>query len=210
VLGYRLVVVVNQHDASAAGPAGFGELGAWLRQQREDRFWSRSEMARQLIAAAHAHGDTSLPSVDNIAHNIYRWERGVVGPGERYRLYYCKALGISLVSFGVPGQSRSPVPDGQAEAVLGFLAGVMEKWQQLTRQLGAEPPGSAGQELSDADPDQALDALRLVWGDAYGIGHGGGQWQAMRRDSTRRMLTGATPGELNAAMRADWAREVTS
>jgi hypothetical protein len=25
------------------------ELGAWLRRQREERFWSRPEMARQFI-----------------------------------------------------------------------------------------------------------------------------------------------------------------
>jgi hypothetical protein len=202
--GHWPVVVVNGH--AVTGPGGCGELGAWLRRQREDRFWSRAEMARQLIAAACAYGDMSVPGVDNLTHNIYRWERGVVAPGERYRLYYCKALGISPASFGATGQPQPDVPDGHAEAVLGFLAGVMEKWQQLARQLGAEPPGGTGQELSGADPDRALDALRLAWGDAYGIGYGSGQWQAMRRDGTCRMLTGASPGELNAAMRADWAR----
>jgi hypothetical protein len=63
------------------------ELGAWLRRQREDRGWTRSEMARQLIKAAKAKGDTSVPSADNISHNIYRWERRAVGPAERYKLY---------------------------------------------------------------------------------------------------------------------------
>ena len=46
-------------------------------------------MARQLIKAAKAKGDTSVPSADNISHNIYRWERGAVAPAERYKLYYC-------------------------------------------------------------------------------------------------------------------------
>jgi hypothetical protein len=63
------------------------ELGAWLRRQREDRGWTRSEMARQLIRAAKATGDTAVPSADNISHNIYRWERGAVAPAERYQLY---------------------------------------------------------------------------------------------------------------------------
>jgi transcriptional regulator with XRE-family HTH domain len=76
------------------------ELGAWLRQQREARCWPRSEMARQLIRAAHAADDRSMTDVDNICHNIYRWERGTVSPGERYRLYYCRALGIPLTAFG--------------------------------------------------------------------------------------------------------------
>jgi transcriptional regulator with XRE-family HTH domain len=63
------------------------ELGAWLRRQREDRGWTRSEMARQLIRAAKAAGDMSVPGADNISHNIYRWERGAVAPAERYKLY---------------------------------------------------------------------------------------------------------------------------
>ena len=82
------------------------EFGGWLReQQREDRFWSRAEMARQLFAAAHANGDAAVPGVASISSNIYRWERGAVAPGERYRLYYCKAFGIeSPKSHGVTGR----------------------------------------------------------------------------------------------------------
>ncbi len=79
------------------------ELGAWLRRQREDRGWTRSEMARQLIRAAHDKGDTSVPGIDNISHNIYRWERGVVGPAERYQLYYSGAFGIPFSQFGPQG-----------------------------------------------------------------------------------------------------------
>ena len=80
------------------------ELGAWLRQQREDRGWTRSELARQLIKVARTRGDTSVPSADNISHNIYRWERGAVTPAERYQLYYCGAFGIPFSQFGVPAQ----------------------------------------------------------------------------------------------------------
>jgi transcriptional regulator with XRE-family HTH domain len=76
------------------------ELGAWLRQQREARSWARSEMARQLIRAANANGDTSIPGADSLAQYIYRWERGIVGPSERYRLYYCQAFGILPADFG--------------------------------------------------------------------------------------------------------------
>jgi len=75
------------------------ELGGWLRRQREERGWTRSEMARQLIRAAQARGDTSVPGADNISHNIYRWERGAVCPAERYRLYYCGAFGIGFSQF---------------------------------------------------------------------------------------------------------------
>ena len=76
------------------------ELAAWLRRQREDRGWTRTELARQLIRAARARGDTSMPGAGNISHNIYRWERGVVTPAERYKLLYCGAFGIPFGQFG--------------------------------------------------------------------------------------------------------------
>jgi len=37
------------------------ELDTWLLRQREERFWSRTEMARRLIKAAESHGDTTMP-----------------------------------------------------------------------------------------------------------------------------------------------------
>jgi hypothetical protein len=60
------------------------DVSAWLREQREARGWTRSEMARQLIRAGRARGDRQLPGLDGMCHNIYRWERG--GPlSERYK-----------------------------------------------------------------------------------------------------------------------------
>ena len=56
------------------------ELGDWLRHQREARSWSRPEMARQLIRAAHTANDRSMTDVDNLCHNIYRWERARSAP----------------------------------------------------------------------------------------------------------------------------------
>src|SRR6266700_667995 len=85
------------------------ELAAWLRRQREDRGWTRTELARQLIRAARARGDTSMPGADNISHNIYRWERGAVAPAERYKLLYCGAFGIPFSQFG-PGHGQGPPP----------------------------------------------------------------------------------------------------
>lgn len=80
------------------------ELGAWLRQQREARGWPRPEMARQLIKAAKARGDTSIPGPDSMCHNIYRWERGADGMSDRYKLHYCHALGITPSQFS-PGRA---------------------------------------------------------------------------------------------------------
>ncbi len=73
---------------------------------------------------------------------------------------------------------------------------------------------NAGGELRgvfDVEEDRALDALALAWGDAYQIYVAGGQRQAWREGAADEdVLTGSTPDELNAAIRADWAREGTS
>jgi transcriptional regulator with XRE-family HTH domain len=78
------------------------DLGPWLRQQREQRSWTRSEMARRLIKVAQVSGDTAMPAAEDVAANIYRWERGTVSPSERYRLYYCHTLSIPPDCFGDP------------------------------------------------------------------------------------------------------------
>src|SRR5205809_233823 len=87
-------------ENTAIGVSGGPRVGEWLRRQRQARAWSQAEMARRLIKAARARDDTSLPCVESICHNIYRWERGTVGLTERYKLYYCAALGISPDNFG--------------------------------------------------------------------------------------------------------------
>jgi transcriptional regulator with XRE-family HTH domain len=87
------------------------DLGAWLRQQREQRSWTRNEMARRLIKVAQVSGDTAMPAAEDVAANIYRWERGTVNPSDRYRLYYCHTLGIPPDRFGDPGyDSAQDVP----------------------------------------------------------------------------------------------------
>jgi hypothetical protein len=86
-------------------------LSVWLRQQREARGWGRREQARRLIQAGREAGDTSMPSVDGVYHNIHRWERGENEPTERYKLYYCKTFEIPVTEFGAkaPGtDSLSP------------------------------------------------------------------------------------------------------
>jgi transcriptional regulator with XRE-family HTH domain len=85
------------------------ELGAWLRQQREARGWTRRDMARQLIEAGRAAGDRSLPGIDSMCHNINRWESGNGGLTERYRLCYCKALGITAAQFGGGTAGSAPL-----------------------------------------------------------------------------------------------------
>lgn len=67
----------------------------------------------------------------------------------------------------------------------------------------------ARREVFDLDGDRALEALRLACGDAYGIGVHRGVWTALSRADERRTLTGDTPDALNAAIRAESAREGT-
>jgi transcriptional regulator with XRE-family HTH domain len=85
------------------------DLGGWLRQQREQRSWTRNEMARRLIKVAQVSGDTAMPAAADVAANIYRWERGTISPSDRYRLYYCHTLGIPPDRSGDP--SWNPAHD---------------------------------------------------------------------------------------------------
>jgi hypothetical protein len=57
-------------------------------------------MARQLIAAARAAGETSVPSVTELARAIYRWECGMGPAPARYQLYYRQVLAIPGAPFG--------------------------------------------------------------------------------------------------------------
>jgi transcriptional regulator with XRE-family HTH domain/tetratricopeptide (TPR) repeat protein len=82
--------------------------GAWLRQQREARGWSKAEMARRLVQAGYDSGDTAMPSATSMLHNIYRWERGDGGLSERHQLHYCRALGIHPSQFGSSQPSQPP------------------------------------------------------------------------------------------------------
>jgi transcriptional regulator with XRE-family HTH domain len=94
------------------------ELGDWLRQQRQASGWTRPRMARKLIQAAHASGDKSVPGVDSMCHNIYRWERGADAPSERYKLLYCQALAIPPSHFGPKSPASQPGTTPTAETVM--------------------------------------------------------------------------------------------
>jgi transcriptional regulator with XRE-family HTH domain len=75
-------------------------IGVWLRQQREARGLARREMARRLIAAGKAAGDTSVPDIESVCAYIRRWESGEHALTERYKLYYCEVFGITADEFG--------------------------------------------------------------------------------------------------------------
>jgi hypothetical protein len=62
-------------------------------------------MSRRLIKAAEENDDYTMPAVHDIVQNIYRWERGTVAPGERYRMYFCHAFGMTPDRFEVPSDA---------------------------------------------------------------------------------------------------------
>lgn len=73
-------------------------IGARLRAEREDREWSRPDMARRLRACS---GDDELPDVPNLTDMIKAWEKGKHGVSVRYQKHYAAAFGIDRsVLFG--------------------------------------------------------------------------------------------------------------
>ncbi len=104
-------------------------LSVWLREQRAARGWSGREQARRLIRAGRDAGDTAMPSLDTMCRNVRRWETGHGGITERYKLYYCKTLGVPVTGFGAtaPGtDALSPVATVSARGLsvsAGYVSG---------------------------------------------------------------------------------------
>lgn len=65
-------------------------IGARLRAEREDRGWSRGEMARRLRVASRE----ALPDGESLIHMIKEWERGKHLVSGRYRSLFAAALGL--------------------------------------------------------------------------------------------------------------------
>lgn len=74
------------------------ERPAWatrIRAERKARGWAAAEMARRLRDAADVRVRAQLPNLDVLVRSVRRWETGVVGVSERYRLLYAVAFGFS-------------------------------------------------------------------------------------------------------------------
>ena len=134
-------------------------LGAWLRQQREDRGWSRREQARRLIQAGRDAGDAAMPSVDDMARSTRRWERGDNEPTERYKLYYCKTFEIPATEIGAtaPGTGvPSPIATVNAHGLsvsLGYVSGrLVIEISGLDTGEGEPEPGPGLSLVTSADP----------------------------------------------------------
>ena len=128
-------------------------LSVWLRQQREDRGWSRREQARRLIQAGRDAGDTAMPSVDDMTKNTRRWERGDNEPTERYKLYYCKTFEIPVTEYGATAPRTdplSPIATVNAHGLtvsLGYVSGRLMIEISGLETEDAEPEPGAGLSL---------------------------------------------------------------
>lgn len=109
---------------------------AWavrLRAEREARFWSQKEMARQLYEAAPPEVQSTFPSRASVMRELRDWEAGRWKPGSRYKRLYALAFGIDeSVLFGdtfkLPGKSPEEVlatilPGSDSLAPLATRAG---------------------------------------------------------------------------------------
>jgi transcriptional regulator with XRE-family HTH domain len=120
-------------------------LGAWLRRQREARGLARREMARRLIQAGRAAGDTSVPGIESMHQNIRRWETRGTGLTERYKLYYCEVFGITAAEFGLqdPDAGHLATVNAQGLSVsLRYISGRLVI-DISGMETGAPEPGTA-------------------------------------------------------------------
>src|SRR5260370_37332147 len=141
-----------------------GELAAGLRQQREARGWDKREMARRLVDAGRAAGDTSMPAVDGMYHNLHRWEHDG-GVSERHKLNYCRVLGIHPSQFGLH-KPAEPLDAGPAAAAVPGMAvpAVMEPVPAaVTSRSALGPPASSASAYREREePSVGLFAVERV------------------------------------------------
>ncbi len=194
------------------------ELGAWLRTQREERGWSRSEMARRLITAARETGDGSMPDAETVRSYIYRWEHGKIHTlSERYVLYYCRTLEIKPAQFG---PQPEPAPDTAViQPAVAIPAGPGVSYCQQVAYRGIEAPESRQSTVRDEvlmaaheGSEHAEQAERRDFGDSHpGAAARGCRAPVGRADDRRpvRHVPGDAPGprsRLPAARRRSSAR----
>ena len=130
-------------------------LGQWLRRQREERGIARREMARRLIQAGQAAGDTSVPGIESMYQNIRRWETRGTGLTERYKLYYCEVFGITATEFGIQDPDAGHLATINAHGLsvsLRYISGRLvidiSGMQTGTPEPGPEPATGPGRTLA--------------------------------------------------------------
>jgi hypothetical protein len=75
--------------------------------------------------------------------------------------------------------------------------------------MGRAAESRAGDDTGalEAGEAEALETLRLAWGNSWEIGHPGIRWRATRRDGTGHVLTRASADGLALALRISRGRQ---
>jgi transcriptional regulator with XRE-family HTH domain len=100
------------------------EIGTWLRALRQERSWTRAELAKRLTRAALESGDKTLPGQETIRGYIFRWETGKTQVSERYVHHFCRVLQIKPADFGKQSEPGADTAVVQPTAVVPPVAGV--------------------------------------------------------------------------------------
>ena len=98
-----------------------------------------------------------MPGVESVTHNIYRWERGDNGLTDRYKLHYCRALGISPEEFGA-GQAQHSVYQvsvSGAGALVKEIVGLLDDLRTIFREWRETLPADRADALAYEHPASA-------------------------------------------------------
>ncbi|WP_019632506.1 hypothetical protein [Actinomadura atramentaria] len=158
----------------SAGSAA--EVGARLRALRETSpYWSRTDLARRLRAAADPADRDRLPHVPSLATSIKQWETGKHLPGRRYRwLLSCvfdspehelfgdnpPAAGLDTIDHAAHALAN---PTHIDQSALGALADVLAGQRRLEDAIG---PASLIEPVA-AQLETVTEALKYGTGPAH-------------------------------------------
>ncbi|QXJ22760.1 helix-turn-helix transcriptional regulator [Actinomadura graeca] len=108
-------------------------IGARLREIREaPPYWSRSELARLLRAAADPRDRPGLPHVGPLTEMIKHWETGKRTPSRRYRALYARVTGLTQAElFGVPISQAPALPAADSASPNDYAALVRDTNRHL-------------------------------------------------------------------------------
>ena len=134
-------------------------LGAWLREQRLAHGWSAAEMGRRLQQAAKASGDNTLPGAAILAAYVRRWENGLTAPTERYRLLYCRALGITPAEFSPRPAQKQRAASKLADIESGTIPAAGAQVGTAPGGPGGYRDGGEGQNATEMTEQPAVAAI---------------------------------------------------
>lgn len=111
--------------------------GQWLRRMRQAHGWSIGQMVDRLREAVSAAGGEP-PARESLVTMIRRWEDGLSGVSERYRLRYCAAFNLPVDRFGDPSVLHPAHANGMSQCGAGHAGQVQLRsaWDSMQLALG--------------------------------------------------------------------------